>query len=55
MILESSDKIVEFVNSYKKSLKVKVIKSKFSKIKNWKINDYEIAHKSGGFFFCNWT
>lgn len=50
MILESSDKIVEFVNSYKKSLKVKVIKSKFSKIKNWKINDYEIAHKSGGFF-----
>ena len=50
MILESKKQIINFVNEYKKTLKVKINKSKFSNLKSWEVRDKNIRHSSGGFF-----
>ncbi|MAJ05435.1 MAG: NDP-hexose 2,3-dehydratase [Crocinitomicaceae bacterium] len=50
MILESKKQIINFVNEYKKTLKVKINKSKFSNLKSWEVSDKNIRHSSGGFF-----
>ena len=50
MVLDNVNEIISFSNNFKRISKVRIYKTAFSKMKNWKVSNSALSHFSKGFF-----